>query len=137
MLSLIVTFNALFDIKSSYDAYFLDRRPIGNRSKIVGQVRKLLENQLQNKYVLENNYLRFVWFEFYFYTSDLEFEYNLYDLGTRGKIKDDIMHNSLASQFTDKYLFFLNKMSKTKSEFQNLYIDKAKNEYEKNPTFKY
>ena len=137
MLSLIVTFNALFDFKSSGDAYFLDRRPIADRSKIVRNVRQLLESQLQNKYVLENSYLRYVWFDFYLYVSNLEFEFNVYDLGTRSSIKNDSEHNTLAKQFSAKYLDFLNKMLKPKNEFLKLYIDKAQNEFQKNPTFKY
>jgi hypothetical protein len=137
MLSIIVAFNTLFDFKSSADAYFLDRRAISTRSQSVSRIRQLLENQLQNKYVLENSYLRYIWFEFYLYVSNLEFEFNMYDLGTRESIRNDAEHNILAKHFSEKYMAFLNKMLKPKNEFLSLYINKAKNEFEKNPTFKY
>lgn len=136
MLSLIITFNALFDFKSSSGAYFLDRRIIPDRSKIVKNVRELLESQLQNKYVLDNSYLRYVWFDFYLYVSNLEFEFNVYDLGTRSSIKNEIEHNILAKLFSEKYLAFLNKMLKTKNEFLKLYSEKAKFEFQKKPTFR-
>ena len=137
MISLIVTFNALFDFKSSGDAYFLDRRPITVRAQAVTKIRQLLESQLQNKYVLNNSYLRYVWFDFYLYTTNLELAFNVYDLGTRSEIKDEIQHNLLAKQFSEKFLDFLNKMLKPKNQFLKMYTDRAEREYQKNPVFKY
>lgn len=137
ILSLIVTFNTLLDFKSSSDVYFLSKRPIQNRSVTVTRVRQLIESQLQNKYVLNNSYLRYIWFDFYLYTSNLEMEYNVYDLGTRSEIKDETQHNLLAKQFSEKFLDFLNKMLKPKNQFLQMYIERAQKEYQKNPVFKY
>lgn len=137
MLSLIVTFNNLFDFKASGTAYGLYLQPIPLRAPIVSRIRKLLEDQLQNKYILNNNYLRFIWVDFYLYTDNLESMYNVYDLGTRSEIKSPAQNDSLAKEFSATFLDFVNKMLKPKNQFLKMYTEQAQKDFEKDPIFKY
>lgn len=137
MLSLITTFNTLLNFKTSYDAYSMHKSTVNSRSATVARIRELLESQLQNKFVLENAYLKFVWFDFYLFVSNLEFDYSVYDLGTRSVIKDDKQHDEIARLFSNRYLDFLNKMLKPKNAFLKMYSERAHNEYLSSPKFSY
>ncbi|MEO5942748.1 MAG: hypothetical protein ABIP30_12580 [Ferruginibacter sp.] len=137
MLSIIETFNKLFDIQISREAIFIDRRSTNQRSEIVQTVRILLESQLNNKLILDNNYLRFVWFDFYDFTTSLEYQFKLYDAGTRSMVRNESENNQLATEFSKRFLDFLNKMLKPKNTFIQNYKKNSFEKYNKDSTFKY
>jgi len=137
MLSIIMTFNKLFDVQIARQAIFIDKLSINQRTPIIQAVRIPLESQLNNKLVLNNPYLRYVWFDFYDFTANLEYEMKIYDVGTRSTIKDENANTELAKEFSKRFLDFLNKMLKPKNTFIENYKKTSTEKYDKTPVFKY
>jgi len=124
--SLFLTFHEIYDFKTSGNAFQLDRVPIQSRAETVNEIKLKLESQLKNKFLHDDKSLNKIWFGFYFYVRDLEFEFDVYHLGSTGTIKNENDHNALAAQFVKKFLSFLNSMLKEEKKFLKYFSDELK-----------